>query len=211
MTYYAHEIARAPPAADEPDGMTLANLPLGKKQSFCPDCGSHVRVKTPAADNRLRYVCNACATVLYENPKLVAGCVVEHNGKILLCKRAIEPRLGYWTVPAGFMELGESLAAAAARETLEEACAEVHIGTLLAIVDVIPAGQVHVFFRARLPEAVYAAGSESLDTRLFWPADIPWDELAFSSGRVALEQYLLQADEGREYVYIGNAADDGQR
>lgn len=188
----------------------MTQRPLGKQISYCPDCGSGVRIETPAADNRLRYVCNDCAAVLYENPKVVVGCVVEHDNQILLCKRAIEPRLGYWTVPAGFMELGESLATGAARETREEACAEVRIGSLLAVLDVIPAGQVHIFFRARLAKPGYAAGSESLETQLFSPADIPWDDIAFTSSRVALEQFLLQQAERREYVYIGKAPDDGR-
>ncbi len=181
------------------------NRPLGRPVSYCTRCGSELRVEVPAGDNRLRYVCNNCATVHYENPKLVVGCVPVHAGRILLCKRAIQPRLGYWTLPAGFMELGESLAQAAARETQEEACAEVTMRGLLASVNVLSAGQVHVFFRASLPEALFAAGAETLEVQLVKPADIPWDQLAFTSNRIALEQYLLQEASGRRYVWTGNS------
>ncbi len=179
--------------------------PLGRPISYCTRCGSNVRVETPAGDNRLRYVCNSCATVHYENPKLVVGCVAVHAGKILLCRRAIEPRLGFWTLPAGFMEMGESLAAAAARETREEACADVTMQGLLASVNVLSAGQVHVFFRATLAAASFAAGSETLEVKLVKPADIPWSQLAFTSNRIALEQYLLQEASGRRYVWTGNS------
>lgn len=163
-----------------------------------------MRVEIPAGDHQLRYTCNACAAVHYENPKLVVGCVPVHEGRILLCKRAIEPRLGFWTLPAGFMELGESMSQGAARETLEEACAEVRIEDLLASVNVLSAGQVHVFFRATLPVPRFAAGAESLEVRLVAPEDIPWGELAFTSNRIALEQYLLQRAAGRHFVWTGN-------
>lgn len=183
----------------------MTRKPLGKTVSYCSRCGSSVRVEVPAGDNLPRYVCNGCATVHYENPLIVVGCVPEHAGQILLCRRAIEPRLGYWTLPAGFMELGESMAEAAARETLEEACAVVRIDSLLASVNVLTAGQVHVFFRAILPEPRFAPGSESLEVELFEPGEIPWQELAFTSNRIALEQYLHQRDTGRRFVWTGNA------
>lgn len=178
--------------------------PLGRPQSFCPRCGAGLRSEVPAGDNRLRYVCNGCATVHYDNPKLVVGCVPVFEDQILICKRAIAPRLGFWTLPAGFMELGESMAQAAARETQEEACAEVSMGSLLASVNVLSAGQVHVFFRASLPRPEFAAGDETLEVRLIAANEIPWDELAFTSNRIALEQYLYQRDSGRRYVWTGN-------
>jgi len=156
---------------------------------FCSHCGAGVSRKIPPGDNRERWVCESCDTVHYQNPLLVVGCVAEQDGKILLCKRAIEPRYGYWTVPAGFMELGESLAQGAARETLEEACANIEIGHMFASVDVIDAGQVHVFFTGKV-KGGYGVGEESLETRLFAPEDIPWDELAFQSGRFALQTYI---------------------
>lgn len=132
---------------------------------------------------------------------MVVGCVPEHDGQILLCKRAIEPRSGYWTVPAGFMELGETVADAARRETQEEACADVELGSLLAVVNIVRAGQVHLFYRARLPEPKFASGSESLDVRLFPIDALPWDDIAFPSIVIALRQYLEQRAAGLEHVH----------
>jgi ADP-ribose pyrophosphatase YjhB (NUDIX family) len=156
---------------------------------YCPRCGAEVARRTPSDDNRDRWVCERCDTVHYHNPKIVVGCVAEKDGEILLCKRAIEPRYGYWTVPAGFMELGESLSEGAARETLEEACAEIEIGHLFASIDVIDAGQVHLFFSGKV-KGGFGVGAESLETALFAEQDIPWDELAFQSGRYALKMYF---------------------
>ncbi len=161
---------------------------------FCSRCGAKVENRTPEADNRERWVCTSCDTIHYQNPLIVVGCVPEQDGRILLCKRAIEPRYGYWTVPAGFMELGESLAEGAARETLEEACAEVEIGHLFASVDVVDAGQVHLFFTAKL-KGGFGVGEESLDTQLFAEHEIPWDDIAFRSGRWALEVYFRDRGE----------------
>jgi ADP-ribose pyrophosphatase YjhB (NUDIX family) len=161
---------------------------------YCSTCGERVAYRIPEGDNRERAVCDACRTVHYRNPLIVVGCVAERDGKILLCKRSIEPRYGKWTVPAGFMELGESLAEGAARETLEEACATVEMGHLFASVDVVDAGQVHFFFTGKLVSD-YAAGEESLDARLFAPDEIPWEEIAFSSGKFALTKYLEDGGE----------------
>jgi ADP-ribose pyrophosphatase YjhB (NUDIX family) len=167
-------------------------MPLGEDKStmkFCSKCGQTVTRRVPDGDHNERFVCASCGTVHYQNPLLVVGCVPEKNGKILLCKRAIEPRYGYWTVPAGFMELGESTAQGAARETMEEACAKVEIGHLFASVDVIDAGQVHLFFTARLL-GDFGVGQESLEVRLFGEHEIPWDDIAFQSGRYALRKYF---------------------
>ena len=159
---------------------------------YCSNCGALVTRKIPEGDNRDRWVCPECHVVHYQNPKIVVGCVPARDGEILLCKRAIEPRLGFWTVPAGFMELGETLQEGAARETLEEACAEVRIGRLFASVDVIPAGPVHLFFEAELL-GDHAAGDESLETRMFREAQIPWDDIAFRSVTFALRKYFEDA------------------
>ncbi len=156
---------------------------------FCSSCGATVSVQVPQGDNRERAVCDSCGIVHYCNPLIVVGCVAEKDGRVLLCKRSIEPRYGYWTVPAGFMELGETLAEGAARETLEEALAEVEIGHQFASVDVVDAGQVHVFFTGTL-KGGYGVGEESLDSRLFAEDEIPWDDLAFRSGRFALRKYF---------------------
>jgi len=163
---------------------------------YCAACGEPLALRIPKDDNRTRSVCDACGTVHYVNPKIVVGCVPERDGRILLCKRAIEPRYGFWTVPAGFMELGESTAQGAARETLEEACAEVEIGHLFASVDVVDAGQVHLFFTAKLLSD-FAAGEESLEVRLFAENEIPWDDIAFQSGRYALRKYFEDQGQNR--------------
>jgi len=159
---------------------------------YCSTCGATVSSRVPDGDSKARWICDACNTIHYQNPKIVVGCVPERDGLILLCKRAIEPRSGYWTVPAGFMELGETIAAGAARETLEEACAEVSIGHLFASVDVVEAGQVHLFFTAKL-ESDFAAGDETLEVALYRPDEIPWDEIAFRSVKFALKTWLADA------------------
>ena len=159
---------------------------------YCSSCGEHVVWKIPDGDTYERWVCEACGVIHYQNPKVVVGCVPAKDGKVLLCKRAIEPRHGYWTVPAGFMELGETIAEGAARETREEACAKVEIGHLFASVDVPQAGQLHLFFTAALTSD-FAAGEESLDVALFAEDEIPWDEIAFRSGVFALRKYFADA------------------
>ncbi|NCF51960.1 NUDIX domain-containing protein [Gammaproteobacteria bacterium] len=163
---------------------------------YCSSCGQQVSRQVPDGDTHERWVCSACGMIHYQNPLVVVGCVPERDGRILLCKRAIEPRYGYWTVPAGFMELGESTAQGAARETLEEACAEVEIGHMFAAVDVIDAGQVHLFYTAKLI-GDFAAGTESLDVRLFSENEIPWDDIAFHSGRYALQKYFEDRGENK--------------
>jgi ADP-ribose pyrophosphatase YjhB (NUDIX family) len=158
--------------------------------NFCSHCGAPVTRKVPAGDHLPRDVCDRCGTIHYQNPKLVVGCVPEDGGRILLCKRAIEPRRGYWTVPAGFMENGETLQQGAERESHEEALARVEIGSLLAIVHVLSAHQVHVFFRARLAEPEFGVGPESLETKMVTEDEIPWEDLAFPSITFALRRYL---------------------
>jgi ADP-ribose pyrophosphatase YjhB (NUDIX family) len=162
--------------------------------NFCSHCGQPVTLLVPEGDHQRRHVCTACGTVHYQNPKIVAGCVPEHEGRILLCRRAIEPRLGFWTIPAGFMENGETTQDAARREAAEEALAEVEIGSLLAVVHVLHADQVHVMFRARLPLPQFGVGQESLEVMLCDEADIPWTDIAFRSVEFALRRYL--ADRG---------------
>src|SRR5262245_61122924 len=144
---------------------------------FCPSCGAPVSRRVPDGDHLPRFVCTACGEIHYRNPKLVAGCVPEHEGRILICRRAIEPRRGYWTVPAGFMEIGETLQQAAARECHEEALARVEIGGICAIVHVLHAEQVHVLFRATLADPGFGVGPESLESRLCDERDIPWPDI----------------------------------
>ena len=135
-----------------PSPGTNLEIPL-LPMKFCSACGNPVSLRTPEGDHLARHVCDACGAVHYQNPKLIVGCVPEHDGRILLCRRAIEPRLGFWTIPAGFMENGETTQDGARRESFEEAQAEVEIGSLLAVVHVLHADQVHVMFRAQLPAA----------------------------------------------------------
>lgn len=172
---------------------------------FCTQCASPVESRVPDGDNRPRFVCTSCGWIHYQNPRMVVGCVPEYDGEILLCKRSIEPRYGFWTVPAGFMELGETVAAAALRETWEEAMARVELGPMFALVDVVHAGQVHAFFAATLPAPEFGAGEETLETRLFAPDEIPWDELAFPSVRLALECYLANRDAGADALHLLDA------
>ncbi len=173
---------------------------------FCSECGRPVAFRVPPGDHLPRYVCDACGTIHYQNPRIVAGCVVEHEGQILLCRRAIEPRKGFWTIPAGFMENGETLAAAAARESMEEALARVEIGSLLAIVNVTHASQVHVMFRARLLDGSFGVGPESLETVLVDEKDIPWAEIAFPSSEFALRRYLEDRAAGRDDLHMTEIA-----
>ena len=169
---------------------------------FCPQCGQPLALKVPTGDHLPRHVCTACELVHYQNPKIVVGCVPEHEGRILLCRRAIEPRHGFWTIPAGFMENDETMQHGAARESWEEAYARVEIGSMLAVVTVLHAQQVHVMFRARLAEPTWGAGAESLEVALYDPADIPWTDLAFASVRFALERYLEDRAAGRDGLHF---------
>jgi ADP-ribose pyrophosphatase YjhB (NUDIX family) len=162
----------------------------------CNACGHAVEHRMPADDNRERAVCPACGHIQYQNPLSVVGTLpLADDGRVLLCRRAIEPRRGLWTLPAGFMELGESVAEGALRETVEEAGADIELGGLLAVISVLSVGQVHLFYRARLRSLQFNPGPESLEVRLFAPADIPWDELAFRTVRRALEHGLSAAPE----------------
>jgi ADP-ribose pyrophosphatase YjhB (NUDIX family) len=170
--------------------------------NFCSNCGSRVAFRIPPGDQLPRFICDSCGTIHYQNPRVVVGCVPEHEGRILICKRAIEPRRGFWTIPAGFMENGESLQQGAARECYEEALADVEIGSLLALVSIIGAHQVHVFFRAKLRLPTFGAGPESLEVKLVTPGDIPWSDIAFQSTTFALQSYLDDRAAGREGHHI---------
>jgi ADP-ribose pyrophosphatase YjhB (NUDIX family) len=170
--------------------------------NFCPACGQPVALKIPDGDHLPRHVCTACGTIHYQNPRIIAGCVVDVEGRILLCKRAIEPRYGYWTIPAGFMENGESVQQGAAREAMEEALAHVRIGSLLSIVNVLRAHQVHITFRARLAQPDFGVGPESLETKLYEESEIPWPDIAFLSVEFALRRYLEDRRAGLERLHF---------
>jgi ADP-ribose pyrophosphatase YjhB (NUDIX family) len=150
---------------------------------FCSECAHPVSLMIPPDDNRQRYVCGACGTIHYQNPKMVVGSIPvwERDGetRVLLCRRAIEPRYGYWTLPAGFMENEETTADAALRETFEEAGARIEMHELFSLLNVPHVHQVHLFYRATLLDLEFAPGIESLEVRLFSEAEIPWDDIAF--------------------------------
>ncbi|MFC7552012.1 NUDIX domain-containing protein [Pseudoroseomonas wenyumeiae] len=143
----------------------------------------------PPGDEHERLTCTECGFIAYENPKIIAGAVVEVEGGVLLCRRAIEPRAGFWTLPAGYMELGETVEEAAAREAWEEAQARIRPDGILAVYSIARIGQVQVLFRAQLAEPGWAAGPESLEVRLFAWDEIPWDDIAFPSARWALHEW----------------------
>jgi len=162
---------------------------------FCSQCAHPVALMIPEGDNRPRYVCSHCEAIHYQNPKLVIGSIPvwQPEGsevQVLLCKRAIEPRLGYWTLPAGFMENNETTAEAAVRETEEEAGADIEIGSLFSLLNVAQVHQVHLFYLARLRNLDFAPGVESLEVQLFTKAQIPWNELAFPTIRKTLELFF---------------------
>jgi len=156
----------------------------------CSQCGTPVEEKIPPGETLLRAVCPDCQTIHYENPKIVAGCIPEWEDKILLCRRAIEPRLGLWTIPAGFMELGESTEEAAVRETMEEAHADVRIHALFGIFSLPHVSQVYVVYRAHLLNLNYKPGPESLEVALVSLTGIPWEELAFPVIHESLSRYV---------------------
>ena len=163
---------------------------------FCPDCASPITLRVPADDTRERHVCDSCGSIHYQNPRNVVGSIPVYRDQVLLCRRAIEPRYGYWTLPAGFMELGESTAEGAARETLEEAGAVVEIGSLYSLLNVPHAEQVHLFYLATMTSPHFEAGEESLEVALFDEGDIPWSELAFPTVKQTLEWFFADRSAG---------------
>jgi ADP-ribose pyrophosphatase YjhB (NUDIX family) len=170
---------------------------------FCSHCGAKVSLRIPEGDTLPRFVCDACNTIHYQNPKMVVGCIPEWQDRILLCRRAIEPRLGLWTVPAGYMENGETVGAGAIRETLEEANARVEIGPLYALYNIPHINQVYVLFRARLLDLDFAAGAETLEVKLFSEPEIPWEQIAFASVRNTLNHYYADRRSGEFKFHLG--------
>jgi ADP-ribose pyrophosphatase YjhB (NUDIX family) len=171
--------------------------------NFCSNCGARTVERIPAGDTLPRAVCDQCNTIHYQNPNLIVGCIPEWEDRILLCKRAIEPRIGLWTVPAGFMENGETTAAGAERETLEEANARVDIIAPYALYNIPHINQVYLLFRARLLDLDFSAGSETLQVELFTENDIPWDELAFATVRNTLRHYFSDCRSGEFRFHMG--------
>jgi ADP-ribose pyrophosphatase YjhB (NUDIX family) len=172
--------------------------------NFCSNCGAPVSLIIPDGDNRERFVCARCKTIHYQNPKLVIGTVPVWEDRVLLCKRAIEPRMGFWTLPAGFMENGETTAEAAARETLEEANARVHLMEPYTMYSVTYVDQVHLYYRAALLDTRFGPGTESLEVRLFSEEEVPWAQLAFRTVAVTLKHFFADRAEGKFQFHTGS-------
>jgi ADP-ribose pyrophosphatase YjhB (NUDIX family) len=173
---------------------------------FCKACGAPVDYRVPADDNRERATCTGCGAIHYENPLNVVGTVPVWGEQVLLCKRNIEPRRGLWTLPAGFMELGESTADGALRETVEEAGVQVEMQGLFAVLSVVHVGQVHLFYRARMLSPAVDPGPETMEARLFDEADIPWDEIAFHTVRETLQRFFADRRRGQFGVHCADIA-----
>jgi len=176
----------------------------------CRECGIAVVYRLPDdGDTRQRAICTICSTVHYENPLNVVGTVPvwgDSGEQVLLCKRNIEPRWGKWTLPAGFMELGETTAQGAARETDEEAGAEYEMQDLFTVMNVVRVGQVHFYYRARLLSPIFNPGHETIEARLFTEAEIPWDEIAFRTVKETLEHYFDDRRKGRFDIHVTDVA-----
>ena len=179
---------------------------LPRRIKHCRECGSPVDYRIPADDNRERATCPACATIHYENPLNVVGTVPFWQDSVLLCRRNIEPRHGFWTLPAGFMELGETTAEGAVRETHEEAGARIELLELFSLLNVVRVGQVHFFYRARLLDTRFDPGPETIEARLFRHDEIPWDELAFRTVRLTLERYFADQARGQYGLHCADIA-----
>ena len=172
--------------------------------NFCSHCGQPVELKIPEGDSLPRYVCPSCGAIHYQNPKMVVGCIPEWEDKVLLCRRAIEPKFGFWTLPAGFMENGETTAEGALRETWEEAGARVELGALYTLFNLPHINQVYFMFRSRLLDLDYAPGIESLEVKLFAEHEIPWEEIAFRTVRASLELYFQDRKNGGFGFHFGD-------
>ncbi len=172
--------------------------------NYCSECGQPVSLQIPQGDNRERCVCRHCGQIHYENPKIVTGCLPLWNDRVLLCKRAIEPRRGLWTLPAGFMENGESMQQGAIRETREEACARIEIKQLYTLFNLPQINQVYVFFIGSLIDENFAPGEESLETALFDEPQIPWEHLAFAVVRETLSHFFADRKNGNFIARVGD-------
>jgi len=170
---------------------------------YCSECGAEVTLEIPQGDNRPRHICSNCETIHYSNPKIVAGCIPVWEDKILLCKRAIEPRLGLWTLPAGFMENNESTVEAALRETMEEAGAMVEVRDLYTMISLVHINQVYMMFLADMKDTKFEAGTESLEVDLFAEHEIPWDQIAFPVIEQTMRMFYADRSSGNFQTHIG--------
>ena len=187
-----------------PGTATLTCMYLPRRIQHCRVCGSRAEYRVPTDDNRERATCTVCAEIHYENPLNVVGTVPVWGDQVLLCRRNIEPRFGFWTLPAGFMEFGESTAEGALRETVEEAGARVEMQGLFTVLNVVRVGQVHLFYRARMLDTHLDPGPETIEARLFREDEVPWDELAFRTVRDTLRFYFDDRRLGQFSVHAGD-------
>ncbi len=173
---------------------------------FCANCAAPVVRRVPPGDSLPRHVCDQCGEIHYQNPRLVVGCIPEQDGRLLLCRRAIEPRYGYWTLPAGFMENGETTRQGALRETLEEAGARVELGEAFSMISVPRVNQVHLFFLSRVADMPVKPGEETLEIRLFEESEIPWKEIAFRTVAMTLRHWFADRSAGRVAFHVEDIA-----
>jgi ADP-ribose pyrophosphatase YjhB (NUDIX family) len=171
--------------------------------NFCSKCGAKVTLRVPPGDSLPRHVCDNCGTIHYRNPLVVVGTIPQWEDRILMCRRAIEPRHGLWTLPAGFMELGETLAQAALRETMEEARARVELGEVFSLLSVPHVDQVHAFYSARLLDRDFAPGEETLEVALFRESEIPWKAIAFRTISTTLRYFYEDRKSGAMRFHAG--------
>jgi ADP-ribose pyrophosphatase YjhB (NUDIX family) len=168
----------------------------GVTMKYCSQCGGENDFKVPKGDNRPRYICRECESIHYQNPKVVVGCIPIWEDRVLLCRRAIEPRYGLWTLPAGFMENGETTQEGAARETLEEANARVSVGALYTLFNLPHIDQIYMIFRSQLRDLDFTPGDESLEVNLFREDEVPWQEIAFPVIKETLKLYFQDLKSG---------------
>ena len=187
-------------------GSTLRAMFTPRSFRHCKVCGGATEYRIPADDNRDRAICTVCGTVHYENPLNVVGTVPVWGEQVLLCRRNIEPRYGYWTLPAGFMELGETTEQGALRETDEEAGARIEMQGLFTLLNVVRVGQLHLYYRARLLDIDFAPGPETIEARLFREDEIPWEDLAFRTVRETLTRYFSDRRKGQFGIHCADIA-----
>lgn len=176
----------------------------GESMKYCSDCGSEGEFTVPEGDNRPRFVCGGCERIHYSNPRIVTGCIPVWEDKVLLCLRAIEPQRGFWTIPGGFMENHEQAEEGAIRETLEEACARVTLTGLQSVYSIPHISQVYLVFTGEVEGGEFAVGAESLEVKLFGLDEIPWEKLAFSAVRFALEKYVEFVGTDNKETHLGS-------
>lgn len=169
---------------------------------YCTQCGQPTHAQYPEHDHLIRQICTVCHYIHYENPKIVAGALVIEQDKILLCRRAIEPSYGYWTLPAGYLEIGESIQQGAMRECWEEAEAKINIEQLYCIYNILHVGHIYMLFKAKLSDGIFGIGTESLESRLFDIDEIPWQDLAFPSIERTLQHYINDVQQGKFLLHI---------